>query len=154
MRYGNETKAVTLVNSTLSSCTVRIASVRPCKNAFVIAGSYVHSVRPKGNQHHERYKQDKLTIQAKVRCLERHLNERVRAEPMAGNKILAISFKLQCLTVVLTDQVAQPRLCEPDSDTDLGCERPHEFGRAGIVSIEGGSAGSRAVARVSLGRLV
>lgn len=37
------------VNSTLSGWTVRIASVRPCKKDFVIAGSYVDSVRPVSN---------------------------------------------------------------------------------------------------------
>jgi hypothetical protein len=36
----------TLVNSTLSGCTERIASVRPCKNDLVIAGSYTHSILP------------------------------------------------------------------------------------------------------------
>lgn len=36
----------TLVKLTLSGCTVLIASVLPCKNAFVIAGSYVHSTLP------------------------------------------------------------------------------------------------------------
>ena len=34
------------MKSTLSFCTVLIASVRPCKNALVIAGSYTHSIRP------------------------------------------------------------------------------------------------------------
>ena len=35
-----------LTKWTLSDCTVLIASVRPCRNALVIAGSYVHSILP------------------------------------------------------------------------------------------------------------
>lgn len=36
----------TLTKWMLSSCTVLMASVRPCRNALVIAGSYVHSILP------------------------------------------------------------------------------------------------------------
>lgn len=42
----------TLVKFTLSGCTVLIASVLPCKKLFVIAGSYVHSVRPSSFHQH------------------------------------------------------------------------------------------------------
>src|SRR6267154_3317245 len=40
------TRRLTLTKWMLSDCTVLIASVRPCRNALVIAGSYVHSILP------------------------------------------------------------------------------------------------------------
>lgn len=43
---GERASIHTLTKSALCGCTVRIASVLPCKNAFVIAGSYVHSILP------------------------------------------------------------------------------------------------------------
>jgi hypothetical protein len=39
-------RRLTLTKWMLSDCTVLIASVRPCRNALVIAGSYVHSILP------------------------------------------------------------------------------------------------------------
>ena len=78
---------------------------------------------------------------------------------MAGDKVLSIPLEFQSLAIVLTYQVAQPRLCKPDSDTDLRRERPNEFGGTCIVSIQGGSDArdGRNLAvppRSSLGRLV
>ena len=52
---------------------------------------------------------------------------------MAGDKVLSIPLEFQSLAIVLTYQVAQPRLCEPDPNTDLRCKRPNEFGGACIV---------------------
>lgn len=47
-----------------------------------------------------------VTVKAKVRCLEGHLNERIRAESMAGDKVLSVPLEFQSLAIVLTDQVA------------------------------------------------
>lgn len=38
---------------------------------------------------------------------------------MACDEILAITLELQCLAVVLTDQVAQPRFGKPNSGTQV-----------------------------------
>ena len=54
-------------------------------------------------------------IEAVVRRLERHLHESIWTEPMTRNKALSIRLKLQRLTIILTDQIAQPRLREPNS---------------------------------------
>ena len=51
-RGGARAKGPTLTKFTLCGCTVRMASVRPCRNALVIAGSYVHSVRPSEHETH------------------------------------------------------------------------------------------------------
>jgi hypothetical protein len=63
------TKALTFVNSALAGWTVRVASVRPCSNASIITGSYVHSVLPSGkklhNQLRQRSERAQLAIKAK-----------------------------------------------------------------------------------------
>jgi hypothetical protein len=80
----------TFVNATLSGCTVRIASVRPCRNAFVIAGSYVHSMRPSGQLTGcmKKNLRSKLTIKTKIRCLKCHLHKGIWAESMPRDEAL------------------------------------------------------------------
>ena len=61
---------------------------------------------------------------------------------MAGDEILAISFELQRLTVILANQIAQPRLCEPNADAQLRSELPLQFLRC-CVDGERGRWGER-----------
>jgi hypothetical protein len=113
----------------------RIASVLPCKNAFVIAGSYTHSTRPADYCQiifYNRVSNQKLTIEPKVRCLERHLHKGIGAEPMAGNEVLTIAFELQSLAVVLADQVTDPRLRKPYARAQFWGEVPLQLLRRGI----------------------
>jgi len=46
---------------------------------------------------------------------------------MPCNKVLAVAFELESLAVVLTNEVAYPRLCEPNPGAKLGCEIPFEL---------------------------
>ena len=84
--------------------------VRPCKNAFVIAGSYVHSILPSGeklcDQLWQHSKLAQLAIKAKVRSLECHLNESILAKSIASDKVLSIPLEFQSLAIVLAYQVA------------------------------------------------
>ena len=60
------------------------------------------------------------TVHPKIGCLERHLNKGVRAEAVRSNEYLPVTTELECLAVVLADQVAQPRLGEADPRAQLG----------------------------------
>jgi hypothetical protein len=59
--------------------------------------------------------------------LEGHLDKGIRTKPVTGNKFLAISLELELLTVILTDQVANPTLCKTNAGPQLGRELPLEF---------------------------
>ena len=62
-------------------------------------------------------------VQPIVRRLERHLHESIWTEPMTRNKTLPVGLKLQCLTIILTDQIAQPRLREPGDQVSAAIAR-------------------------------
>lgn len=66
-------------------------------------------------------------IESEVRRLERHLHERIWAESMARNEHFAITLELKRLAIILTDQVAQARLREPNSRAQLGAEVPFQL---------------------------
>lgn len=66
-------------------------------------------------------------IESKVRRLECHLHERIGAKSMARNEHFAVTLELKRLTIVLTDQVAQARLREPNSRAQLGAEVPFQL---------------------------
>lgn len=82
--------------------------------------------RPSRHRPHPR------TIQPEIRRLERHLHKRIGAHPMVHNEVLPISLELQRLTVVLANQVAQPRLCKPDSDSQGRRKLPLELLRCRV----------------------
>lgn len=46
---------------------------------------------------------------------------------MSGDKCLAVALEFKRLTIVLTDQVRDPRLGEPNSRLELGGELPGEL---------------------------
>jgi hypothetical protein len=73
-----------------------------------------------------------LTIQSKVRRLVRHLHECIGTEAVACDEILPVALELQRLTVILTNQVAQPRLRELDAHSQLRRQVPLELLRCRI----------------------
>ena len=62
---------------------------------------------------------------------------------MTRNKILPVPFKLERLTIVLADEVAQAGLCEPDPGAQLGVERPLELLWRGVDCVGGRGRGLR-----------
>lgn len=72
------------------------------------------------------------TVETVVCCLECHLNESVGRKSMPGDEVLAVSSKLQCLTVVLTDQVGDPSLGESNAGAEFRCQLPLQFPRRGV----------------------
>lgn len=73
-----------------------------------------------------------LTVESIVTRLERHLHESIWTEAVLRDKVLAEPFELQHLAVVLTDQVAQPRLGEPDGGAEVARELPLQLLGAGV----------------------
>ena len=69
----------------------------------------------------------KHTIEPEIRRLERHLYKCIWAEAMASNEVLSVSLELQCLTVVLANEIAQTRLREVNADPDRRSQRPYEL---------------------------
>ena len=55
---------------------------------------------------------------------------------MARDEHLPISLKFQRLTVILTNQVTQPRLCEPDARSQFRTKDPFELLRGRIEVLE------------------
>ena len=76
-------------------------------------------------------------VEAVVRRLERHLHERVGREAVRGDEVLPVRLELERLAVVLADQVAQARLCKPDTCAQLGVERPLELLRRSVDNVRG-----------------
>ena len=66
-------------------------------------------------------------VQTVVRSLKCHLHKGIGREPMSGDKRLAVALEFKRLTIVLTDQVRDPRLGEPNSRLELGGELPGEL---------------------------
>jgi hypothetical protein len=112
----------TLMNSTLSGWTDRIASVLPCKYALVIAGSYTHSMRPgsavKSEEPTKLNQRTKRTVKPKVGSLECHLYERIWTKSMAGYESFPIASELECRTLVLTNECAKSRLRKSHADAE------------------------------------
>jgi hypothetical protein len=67
------------------------------------------------------------SIEAIVGSLECHLHEGIGTEPMASDKVLAITLELESLAVVLADEIAKAGLGEADTCAQLGGEPPFEF---------------------------
>ena len=59
--------------------------------------------------------------------LECHLYKGVGRESVSGDERLAVALELERLTIVLTDQVGDPRLGESYSSLELGREFPSEL---------------------------
>ena len=64
--------------------------------------------------------------------MEGHLHERVGAESMARNEVLAVALEFESLTVVLADQVADSRLCKPYASAQLRRQIPLELLRCRV----------------------
>jgi len=56
---------------------------------------------------------------------------------MACDKILSITFELECLTVILADKITNSSLCKTDTRTELRGELPFKFLWRGINGLEG-----------------
>jgi hypothetical protein len=61
-----------------------------------------------------------LTIETEICRLKCHLHKRVGTEPVARDEVLPVPLELQCLTVILTNKVADPGFSEPNACTQFG----------------------------------
>ena len=81
------------------------------------------------------------TVQSKIRRLKSHLHVRIGAKSMTRNKILPVPLELQCLAIILTDQITQSGLSKPNPDPQFRCELPFELLWRGIVRFMIGVSG-------------
>lgn len=71
-------------------------------------------------------------IKPKIPRHKRHLDKRIRAEAaILRDPTLSEARELECLHVVLADQVRKTRFGEADADEEGGSEGPFEFTRDG-----------------------
>ena len=84
-------------------------------------------------------------VQAVVRGLEGHLQERIRADAHGRDERLAVTAKLERLELVLLDEVREARLGEAQRRRELGRHVPLELVRRGRHAAE--------ARRVALGRV-
>ena len=69
----------------------------------------------------------RLTVQPEISRLERHLHESIGTETMALDEGATVVSKLQCLTVILADEIGYPGFSVPHTSAEFRCGSPLEL---------------------------